>query len=436
MAESDLYQKIKWLVLCRFLFSVLLLGSTVIFQISHPEYSILGPQLFLYLLIFGLFFLSFVYYLLPKNILNSIVFTYFQIVIDTLCITVIIFLTGGFSSIFSFLYVLVIIYSSILLYWKGSLIIASLCSIQYYAMVHLEFAGILNISFTGGDYEIAGYTGSQIFYRVLITTVACFAVALLSSVLSEQARKTKNKLFRMEEQMKRVEKLALMGEMAAHLAHEIKNPLASLSGSIQLLRDEISYDPGHDRLMQIILRETDRLSALSNDFLFFAKPQMGKPEKIDLGRAINDTIALFEKDQSTKNIDIQCRMPQNIWVECDPMHLRQIIWNLLLNSAESIHDSGAIQISTRPLKDSTVEISISDNGCGIEKKVLKSIFDPFYTTKPNGTGLGLSIIHSLLEGNNSTIDVESEQGKGTTIRIKLKMISDPAANYSLTPYDK
>ena len=116
--------------------------------------------------------------------------------------------------------------------------------------------------------------------------IACFAVAFLSTLLSEQTRKTKKELQTMEHHVKRVEKMALIGEMAAGLAHEIKNPLASLTGSIQLLKEDMRYDPDHDRLMQIILREADRLSSLASNFLFYARPPAGKVESIELGEVL------------------------------------------------------------------------------------------------------------------------------------------------------
>jgi len=429
LAASDIYQKMKWLVLCRFLFAVLLLGSTLIFKINQPGKTIIIPQLILYLLIFGLFILSLIYSLLLKIKQRGKILAYTQIIFDTIFVTFIVFLTGGFLSIFSFLYILVIIYSSILLYRKGSMVMATLCSVQYYVMVQLEYAGFLNPVLGNGNLDITRYTGSQVFYRISITAVACYAVAFLSSLLSEQARKTKEELFTIEDQMKRVEKLAYVGEMAAHLAHEIKNPLASLAGSIQLLREETNYDPGHDKLMQIILRETDRLSALSTNFLLCAHPQTGKPEKLNLGKTLNETIELFQKDKILeKGINIESEIINNIWVESDPAHLRQITWNLLLNSAEAIQDRGKITIRALPVKNNFVEISIGDDGCGIEEEMIDSIFAPFFTTKPSGTGLGLSIVHGLLETNNSILEVDSEVNKGTTMRFKLKMIDPPSAN--------
>lgn len=140
-------------------------------------------------------------------------------------------------------------------------------------MIQAEYLGIINSVFINNNHEALNLTGDQVFYKIMITVSACYAVAFLSSVLAEQAKKSKDELLEMEEHVKRVEKMAYMGEMAAHLAHEIKNPLASLSGSIQLLREEIQYDPDHDKLMQIVLRETDRLSTLVTNFCCLPSPR-------------------------------------------------------------------------------------------------------------------------------------------------------------------
>jgi len=108
------------------------------------------------------------------------------------------------------------------------------------------------------------------------------------------------------------------------------------------------------------------------------------------------------------------------------VHLRQVLWNLLLNAAEAIEGEGLIEIKTYPLKHNYVGVDITDNGCGMSRDVVKSIFDPFFTTKSDGTGLGLSIVHSILESYNFWLDVESKMGKGTTFTLKLKRINPPA----------
>lgn len=434
-SDVELKQRLNWLILGRFLFAVLLLSSTIFLPPSYGSPVIPKPLFMLYLLICCLFLLSLVYYIIIKSIKKNLGHAYCQIVLDTLFVTLIIYLTGGFSSIFSFLYIVVIVYSSILLYRKGSFLIAALSSVQYFILVQLEYLGMLRPLLIKENFTNINYSANQLVFKVLITTSACFAVAFLSSVLSEQAKRSKKELLVMEEHVKRVEKMAYMGEMAANLAHEIKNPLASLAGSIQLLREDISPNKDQDKLMKIILRETDRLGSLVSNFLLFAKTQPGKLENVALDLVLNEAVELFEKDgRFNGRIVIEQDFSPGIWVRVDPMHIRQIILNLLLNAAESIDANGVIKIKMSAVKSNLAEIIIADNGCGIPEEVLSLIFDPFFSTKPRGTGLGLTIVHSLLENYESRLDVESKVGQGTNFSFKLKRIEPPlSANLILTP---
>ena len=426
MPEKDFKDKLKWLMLFRVLFSTLLLGSSIVLQLGDSPPPIGPPLKFLYGLIAAIFFLSIIYALLLDRVKKPILFAYVQILVDTLVVTVILFVTGSFSSIFSFLYLVVIIYSSILLSIRGTLIIAAICSIQFGIMVDFEYYGVI-YPFVADEAMLASYhPWNQVLYKILITMTACFAVAFLSSFLSEQVRSTRKELRDMENHVKRVEKMAAVGEMAAGLAHEIKNPLASLTGSIQLLKEDIQYDPDHDRLMQIILREADRLSSLANNFLLYARPPAGKIESIELEKVIIETAELFEKDASNDGrITTTKKLQPNIWVSMDPVHLRQILWNLLLNASEAIEGQGVIDIEMYELKSKRACIKISDNGCGMSAEELTSIFDPFFTTKPSGTGLGLSIVHRILEAYDFWLNVESEVNKGTTLTIHFKQMDPP-----------
>jgi len=414
-------------MLSRVLFTSLLLGSTIILQLGESASPLAPPLLLLYGLIAGIFLLSFTYAIILKYVKRGILFAYIQIGIDTVVVSLIIFVTGCYSSIFSFLYLVVIIYSSMLLFRKGSMIMAALCSIQYGVMLDLEYYGILKpLDAAGVTLTAADYAGGHVLYKIVITMVACFAVAILSSLLSEEERKTKKELAAMEDHVKRVEKLAVVGEMAAGLAHEIKNPLASLTGSIQLLSEDIDYNPQHERLMQIVLREAARLSSLASNFLLFAKPPAGKTEAIELGKVLSEVVELFDKTtQKSRDVSVTKTVTPNVWVQMDAGHLRQVLWNLLLNAAEAIDGSGHIQIQLYPLKSRFACIEISDDGCGMTRETLESIFDPFFTTKPGGTGLGLSIVHSILESYNGWLEVESKINAGTTFTLKFRLIRPP-----------
>lgn len=421
-SKGELYQKLKLLMFTRIIFTTFLLGATVLLQLSVNVSPFARPLLFIYGVICGIFLLSFIYALLLPRIPNSKSFAYFQTSIDTVIISLIIYVTGNMISAFSFLYLIVIIYSSILLNKKGGMVIATLCCLQYICMLNLEFFGILQpLLYYGPGSAVVNIGWQHLIYKLFLTSIACYAVAFLSGLLAEQSRKTKIELVAMEDHIQRVEKIASMGEMAAGLAHEIKNPLAALAGSIQLLKEEIPFNPDNDKLMQIVLRETDRLSALVNNFLLFARPPKAKTGIIRIDTVLKEVLDLFEKDKICLNrIIIERKIVLDIKAMIDSFHLRQVLWNLLLNAAEAITGEGKIIIKARNLKDGQLIINIMDNGCGMTSEQIESIFNPFFTTKPAGTGLGLSIVHRILESYDGRLSVQSKVGHGSDFTIFLR----------------
>ena len=212
-SESDIYHNLKWLMFFRVLFTSLLLGSTIVLQLGEAPSPLARQLLVLYGLIAGIFLLSFIYALILPRVKQELFFAYLQTGIDTFVVTLIIFVTGSFASIFSFLYLVVIIYSSMLLFRRGSMVMAALCSIQYGVMVDLEYYGILEPFVMEGDLAAVNYAWSHVLYKIIVTMVACFDVAFLSSFLAEQTRKTKKELLALEDHVRRVEKMAYMGEL-------------------------------------------------------------------------------------------------------------------------------------------------------------------------------------------------------------------------------
>ena len=425
LLEKDLTHKLKWLMFSRVLFTSFLLGSTIILQLSERATPMAPALLFLYAVIVGIFVLSFVYSLILNRVKRIQGFAFVQICLDTLAVTLIVFLTGGFVSIFSFLYLVVVIYSAILLFKRGSMVVAAFCSFQYALLIGLEYAGLLS-PFSMMDGTAVDYPWSHVLNKLIIITTASFAVAFLSDLLAQQERKTKEQLLALEAEVKRVEKLAYLGEMAAGIAHEIKNPLASLAGSIQLLQEDIDGNAVQEKLMQIVLRETDRLSSLVNNFLMFARPPAGKSEAVNLNVALSETLSLFEKDVSCcKRVAVTHDFFPDMWVKMDPVHLRQVFWNLLLNAAEAIVGQGWIKVKTFPARHKCVAIEVIDSGCGMPADVIEAIFNPFFTTKADGTGLGLSIVHSILETYGSRLSVQSKVNEGSVFTLKLKRITPP-----------
>ncbi len=241
----------------------------------------------------------------------------------------------------------------------------------------------------------------------------------------------------MEEQMKRVDKMAAIGQLAAGLAHEIRNPLTSLSGSIQVLKSELILDHPGQRLMDIILRESERLNALIRDFLLFAQPPRTNKSIWKIGTILEETLDLFIHSHEYHE-GIRIIRPQahdGIQAMIDPDQMKQVFWNLLINAAQSMSQGGDLRLQLKKGDGGLlstnfpwpgprrvrewVRISIADSGCGIVELEKEKIFEPFYTTKDGGTGLGLSIVHKIIESHDGVIKVESEVGKGSTFTIFL-----------------
>jgi two-component system sensor histidine kinase PilS (NtrC family) len=233
----------------------------------------------------------------------------------------------------------------------------------------------------------------------------------------------------MEEQMKRLDKMAAINQLAAGMAHEIRNPLTSLSGSIQMLKSELTLQSHQERLMDIILRESERLNALITDFLLFAQPPRTDRTVSNLKNILEETIEMLVHSPSYHE-GIRIRYPhplEDIRVLVDPDQMKQVFWNLILNAVQAMGERGELTVVLERGTDGLsyqkpkewVTISISDSGRGIAPHEKEKIFEPFYTTKDRGTGLGLSIVHRIIETHSGVIKVESEVGKGSTFTLLL-----------------
>jgi two-component system sensor histidine kinase PilS (NtrC family) len=253
----------------------------------------------------------------------------------------------------------------------------------------------------------------------------------------------------MEASLRQSERLAAIGELSASIAHEIRNPLAAISGSIEMLRGERagqgdSVDSAH--LMNIALREVDRLDRLISDFLRYARPEPLHPETVQLQAVITDVLEMFDASRPDA-IEIDLAVEDGLTVFADSGQLRQVLWNLVLNAAEAMPDGGRLRVSARTLteRDSQegspgdrrgqgekggkarwLEIAIADDGSGIPQGKLDRIFDPFFTTKQNGSGLGLATVYRIVENHGGTVRLESKLGVGTTVRIRLSQTGESA----------
>ena len=558
--SKELLSKIKWLMLLRLLFATFLLVATVVVQARAYPSFFNTSLLSLYILTGIIYFLTLCYALLLNRIKRRALFAYVQLVFDVLFVTALIYVTGGIESIFSFMYILTIINAAIMLYRRGGLLIASVSSICYGSLLDLQYFNVLHPFYTRAT-ELMTYSIGYFFYTLLMNIAAFYVVALLSSYLAEELRRSSVKLkakqydldqlellhrnivqsmstglitlndrlkityvnpaaelicgsgsgalegsyignifpkivphlslsvggdgnidsahrqrridvdferqdgtklhlgfahsvlrdpggdemglilifqdlteFRqMQEQVRRMDRLAVAGELAAGIAHEIKNPLASLSGSIQMLRDEVEFGPMQQRLMDITMREAERLNALVNEFLLFSRPEKAVDQSVDVNEVIKNTLEMMKNSpELSRPIRIEKNLTDNLWVYIDAQRLQQVIWNLVLNAVQEMKNSGRLTITTAirtnqsgaDNKHELAEISIADTGPGILPENQGKVFDPFFTTKDQGTGLGLTIVHRIVEDYGGEIFLESDGRSGTTFTLHLPLAEE------------
>ena len=221
---------------------------------------------------------------------------------------------------------------------------------------------------------------------------------------------------RLELAARRADRLATVGQLAAGVAHEIRNPLASISGSIELLQRSPQAHEDDRTLMTIVHREIQRLNVLIGDLLDYATPRPKQPVDIDAAVLVEETVQVARSDQAFAEVELMCEVDRPLPLHADPAKLRQVLWNLVRNAAES----GGKRVSVEARRvGGDVVISVADDGKGIAKELVARIFDPFFTTKQKGSGLGLATSHAVIAEHGGRIDVETEPDKGTKMMVVI-----------------
>ena len=232
----------------------------------------------------------------------------------------------------------------------------------------------------------------------------------------------------LEETSRRQDRLAAIGRMAASIAHEIRNPLAAMRGSIQMLRADMSSDSSQTELMEIILRESDRLNRIISDFLSYARPRSIIQTKVNLGELLQQTFMLLRHSAEINQAHrIEEQVPAKpALINADAEQLQQVFWNLSRNALQAMPAGGTLRATVHENSGDRLRISFSDTGRGMAPEQVEHLFEPFSSTT-GGTGLGLSIVYQIIRDHGGTINVRSRQGHGTTITIEL-----PGAESELT----
>lgn len=531
--EKALHEKLTWLMLYRVIVAIILLITALVMQIREGGGFLSTFNHTFYTLAALVFFLSLIYIPLVKHSKKLVRIATSQVLIDSIIITFVVYISGGVSSPLSFLYILTIISASIVAYQKGGFRAASLNSFLFGLLAVLEYHKIIPTMaevVTGVPLQLQ----VNVLYNAASNIVAFYLVAFLSSYLARQARRAEEQLWEqqidyraleslnndivknvssglltinnsmqvtsfnaaaetitgrrleqiygrsvydifpflkgascdsrmeawfsredgeryflgfsisplkgplgektgeivifqdlsllkeMEIELKAADRLAAVGKFAAGIAHEIRNPLASISGSVEILKKKLVLPGTEDnqRLMAIVIREVDWLNSLITKFLDYAKPTLPDKKTFQAQVLIKEIVESFRNtvDVREKDISISCNFEGDSYISADRNQIKQVLWNLLKNAVDACDKNGTINIDAQKDSDNAnMLIEITDSGMGIPDNMKDDIFSPFSTSKHKGTGLGLPIVHNIIDSHNGQMTFQSLLGKTTFI---------------------
>lgn len=255
-------------------------------------------------------------------------------------------------------------------------------------------------------------SNNVVFPLALILFISAISYVLLSRFQSYISALTS-----IHNDLRQKEKLAVIGQMATAIAHEIKNPLSSLKGFTQLQQEKDKED---DQYYPIMLNEIDRINAIVTDLLILGKPNTALKSEKKLGEIIQYVLTVIKPHAERQDIQIEMKLNDSPELLCDENQLKQVFINLIKNSMEAMPEGGKVTIQSEKSSDFVV-VSIVDEGCGIESDRLDKLGEPFYTTKQNGTGLGIMVTKKIIEEHGGTFRIASTLGKGTTVTITLPL---------------
>lgn len=255
-------------------------------------------------------------------------------------------------------------------------------------------------------------------------------LGMTASPLSSETGETRGLVFsfqdlteiiKLEQEVRRRDRLAAMGKMAAGIAHEIRNPLAAMRGSIQLLQSELELSEDQAYLMKIVLRESDRLDKIVSDFLAYARPSPVNLVDFDLVAMVNETVSLlcYSAEYNESHRIVTDLPKKSMQIKADSNQIRQVIWNLTRNALQAMPDGGVLTLSVRELEQDELVIAVKDTGVGMREVDMERMFEPFNSSRQGGTGLGLAIVYQIVSDHNGQISVESKPNQGTTFTVRL-----------------
>ncbi|HTM44709.1 MAG TPA: ATP-binding protein [Polyangiaceae bacterium] len=344
---------------------------------------------------------------------------YAQLITDQMLWTVVVYLSGGAASGATSLYGLSCLIGAILAEFRGAAIAGVAGAASFIALLWGLKQGFIPPPLDQPQ-DLYQYSRQELIYSVVANLLVIMVIGLLAGNLTERLRLAGGRAVAAEERAERAERMAALGRLATGLAHEIRNPLGSISGSIQLLKE--SRLSSEDRqLCGIIQREAGRLNDLVTDMIDFARPRVPERSVVDVVATAAEVVKLAgQSGRGVSDVGIVMQHSDaDARVLADGAQLRQLIWNLVRNAVQASDPGSQVIVSVRKNGKGEVELVVADNGVGLSPEAKQHIFDAFFTTRSQGTGLGLAVVKRIADNHGFPINVESNVGGGATFRIGM-----------------
>jgi two-component system, NtrC family, sensor histidine kinase HydH len=420
LTDAALFGRLAWITGLRLGFLTLLLGAVAFFyfggQLERYPFSLrivfsaIGAS-------YGLG-AGYAVWLRSKKKPRELAAT--QIVLDQVTWTAIVYVSGGATSGATSFYGLTCLVGAILIGARGATLAAASGLAFYWALfVGLHFGWIP----APIDQPAASYvsTFAELRYPLLVNGLGILVVTVLAAYLAERLRATGGALEKAEVRAHEAEHLAELGRIAAWLAHEIRNPLGSISGSVEMLRESTALTEEEKQLCAIVHREAARLNELVSDMLDLSRPRTAEIGDVDVAALAREVVALAQKSENGAAVKIEIEAAASSFARCDGAQIRQVLWNLVRNAVQATPQGGDVHVRVASTEEG-VELEVEDAGPGLAEEARGRIFDAFYTTRSHGAGIGLAVVKKIIDEHapyGAAIAVDSRPGGGAVFRVTL-----------------
>jgi two-component system sensor histidine kinase HydH len=425
--DLGLVRRLAWLTGLRLAFLTLLLAATAFFYLGE-HYGDLSRSLWIVLASIGTAYaLAAVYGAILRSRKHLVPLAYAQIVLDQATWSAIVYVSGGATSGATSFYALTCVLGAILVGVRGAAV-GAVSGLGFYLFLCVSLHYGIVVPPPDQPASVYALTWEQLRYPLLVNGLGVVAVALLAGYLADRLRITGGALEEATARAREAERLAELGRISSWLAHEIRNPLGSISGSIDMLRESEALSQEDRQLCDIVRREVKRLNALVGDMLDLAKPRVPEPATCDVSALAKEVVALARRsadpEAGASVIDFEGGDTEAL-AHCDGAQIRQVVWNLVRNAIQASPPGGKVVVTVAASATSdgpAVELTVGDTGPGIGEDARRRIFDAFYTTRSHGAGIGLAVVKRIVDDHaafGASISVENLPKCGAVFRVRL-----------------